>query len=297
METIRLIGGTGVRANRCRKRATQECAADERPAVHSSVTAPNYSCPTGRTFDTMSLQITGANAAADASVIAFARAVADYCESEFRGQLLGAYLIGSLAHGGYNPRYSDIDMALTTAAGLVSTAIDEMRIAANEISPRLAPSLSLFWTDRHFVVGRFPLLDRLDYLDHAVVLIEHEHVQPPRPTLDEVRSYLRGAPFHNWAENARRFASCDVLDPKDHKSYLRALLYPARFIYSWIRGGVASNDEAVAFLPGRAPRGLDIDLITHALQCRHAESDPVALFSARKLLLTQVEACARLVVE
>ena len=245
----------------------------------------------------MSIQIRGPTAPADASVIAFTGAVAAYWETELREKLLGAYLIGSLAHGGYSRRYSDIDMALTTVAGFAPTAIDGMRVAASAISPRLAPSLSLFWTDRHFAAGRFPLLDRLDYLDHAVALIERERVRPARPTLDEIRSYLRGAPFHNWAENARRFASCDVLDPKDHKSYLRALLYPARFVYSWILGCVTSNDEAVAFLRERAPHGLDIELITHALQCRRAESDPVALFSARKVLLSHIEACARLVDE
>jgi predicted nucleotidyltransferase len=244
----------------------------------------------------MSLQIRRPHASADVDAIAFADALAARWATELREQFLGAYLIGSLAHGGYSRRYSDIDLALTTVAGIASTAIDEMRVAANAMAPRLAGSVSLFWTDRHFVTGRFPLLDRLDYLDHAVTLVERERVRPDRPTIAEVRSYLCGPPFHNWRENARHFARYDALDPKDYKSYLRALLYPARFVYSWRRGSVTSNDEAVAFLREGAPPGLDIELIARALECRQADSDPVVLFSARKRLLNQVEACTRLIV-
>jgi hypothetical protein len=47
------------------------------------------------------------------------------------------------------------------------------------------------------------------------------------------------------------FASLDALGPRDHKAYLRTLLYPARLVYSWSMGRIASNDDAVAF-----PRGL-----------------------------------------
>ena len=78
---------------------------------------------------------------------------------------------------------------------------------AAAVSVEWAAKLSVFWTDRHFELGRFPPLDRIDYIDNAVVLIERERVQPIRPALEEVQHYLSGAPFANWTEQALRFAN------------------------------------------------------------------------------------------
>ena len=222
----------------------------------------------------------------------FARAMAEFCRAQFGLQLLGAYLLGSLAHGGFSRRYSDIDMLLVAEEFDPPTlaALRAEAVARDSVHGR---KLSLFWTDRHFAIGRFPPLDRADYLDHAVTLAEREHVVPERPTLSEVRDYLGGAPLANWADSARRFAAMDRLAAKDHKAYLRALLYPARLIYSWTTGRMASNGDAVAFTCGDRPPGLDVDLIAQALACRRAAADPDDLFSARFGLPQQVEACVR----
>jgi hypothetical protein len=209
-------------------------------------------------------------------------------------ELLGAYLIGSLAHAGFSRRYSDIDMALVTRAGLSPPALDRMRSDAIALSADWGPKVSVFWTDRHFSLGRFPPLDRIDYLDNAVALLERECVRPARPTLEEIHRYLRGAPFATWAERAQRFAAAEALEPKDHKAYLRTLLYPGRFCYSWTTGLMGSNDDAVAFLKERHAAGLDISVLERALQCRQSATDPDALFPARKVLPSQVDACAEL---
>lgn len=134
----------------------------------------------------------------------------------------------------------------------------------------------------------------MDYLDRPVILSERERLSPARPTLDEVRAYLRGRPFTAWAERAPAFAVLDRLEPENHKSYLKAHLYPARFAFSWMTGEMASNDDAVAFIEADPPAGLDVGLIARALQCRHAAADPDMLFAARSSLPAQVEACARL---
>ncbi len=117
--------------------------------------------------------------------------------------LLGVYLLGSLAHGGFSRRYSDIDVAVITEAGLTPAEFDAMRADAAAISSELAAKLSIFWTDRTFSAGRFPPLDRADYLDHGVALIERERVTPPRPGLAEVRAYLTGKPFEAWRRAPR----------------------------------------------------------------------------------------------
>ena len=223
-----------------------------------------------------------------------ARSIATYWQRQLGPRLHGVYLIGSLAHGGFSDRYSDIDMGVTTEDGLTQTEIDAMRAHARDLSPGLAPKLSLFWGDRGFTIGRFPPLDRLDYLDRPVVLAERERVTPAPPALEEIRDYLRGAPFANWANRAHEFAGALTLDAKDRKAYLRALLYPARLCFSYATGRMTSNDHAVAYLREQTPPGLDLAPIEQALQCRQAAADPDSLFELRGSLPAQVDACAAL---
>ncbi len=225
----------------------------------------------------------------------FAKGMAAFWQGRLGAELLGVYLLGSLAHGGFNRRYSDVDMAVISEHGLSEQLREEARTEAARLSHALAPKLSLFWTNRSFAIGRFPPLDRADYLDHGVVLVERERVQPSRPTLEEVRDYLRGRPFANWAERARKFAALDHLEAEDHKPYLRAHLYPARFVYSWMTGKMVSNDVAVEFVHESRPAGLDVDVVAQALQCRLEAADPNGLFPARDVLPGQVEACSRLI--
>jgi predicted nucleotidyltransferase len=229
------------------------------------------------------------------SVVDFAHGAADAWSELLGPRLLGAYLIGSLAHGGYGARYSDIDVAIVAADPLASADLDALRARAVTISNEHAAKLSIFWTDRTFAVGRFPPLDRIDYLDNAIRLVERESVRPARPSLADVRAYLRGTPFERWAERANAFSIAPPpLAPADRKAYLRAHLYPARFVYSWITGTIASNDAAVAFLDTNAPPGLDVAAIAEAHRCRLAGRDPDDLFAARGLLAGHVEACRRL---
>jgi hypothetical protein len=234
------------------------------------------------------------NELASAAAMDFARRLVPHWCKTLGTELLGAYLIGSLAHAGFSWRYSDVDIALVTEAGLSSKALDSIRSEAVALSPDWGPKVSVFWADRYFSLGRLPPLDRIDYLDHAVALTERECLKPTRPTLAEIQEYLRGEPFANWANRARSFAAADFLEPKHRKDYLRALLYPARFCYSWTTGLMGSNDDAVAFVNESHPRRLDVDPISRALECRRAARDPDTLFSARTTLLSQIDACTSL---
>jgi hypothetical protein len=226
---------------------------------------------------------------------------ADTLSSSFRAQLgerlIGAYLIGSLAHGGFSRRYSDIDIALITEVALDAAALTTLRGLAVECDATLSQKLSVFWSDRGFTMGRFPPLDQTDYLDHAVVLTERERVLPVRPTLEEIRVYLSGAPFTNWTENAHRFAGPSALAPSDHTLVIRTLLYPARLVYSWSTGLMGSNDDAVAFTREHPPPGMNTDILTRALSYRQAAADPDELFPARSTLSDQVKSCIRFVTE
>jgi predicted nucleotidyltransferase len=235
------------------------------------------------------------NETARTGALAFTQALAASYRAQLGDRLIGAYLIGSLAHGGFSYRYSDIDVALVIEDDLDTGALTALRGLAAERDGALSQKLSLFWSDRHFTIGRMPPLDRADYLDHAIVLTERERILPARPTLDDVRAYLKGAPFLNWTESAERFAKADVLRPDNHKAFIRTLLYPARLVYSWRTGRTASNDEAVAFTGEHGPPGINSEVLTQALICRQAGADPDALFTARTLLPDQVKTCRRFV--
>jgi predicted nucleotidyltransferase len=235
------------------------------------------------------------NESARTAALAFAHALAQIYQAQLGQRLIGAYLIGSLAHGGFSHRYSDIDVALVVEDGFDAATLTALRDVAAEQDAALSQKLSLFWADRGFTIGRMPPLDRADYLDHAIVLTERERVRPARPTLDEIRAYLKGAPFSNWAENANRFTRMGALARGDHKPFIRALIYPARLVYSWSIGRMTSNDEAVAFTAEQRPPGINTEILTQALAYRNAGADPDLLFAARTSLPEQVKSCRRFI--
>lgn len=231
----------------------------------------------------------------EASSRGFARTMAGFWSDRLGDKLLGVYLMGSLAHGGFSTRYSDIDMAVIAADGLAEDDRAAMQRHAETLSPPHAEKLSLFWSDRTFATGRFPPLDRIDYLDHRVALVEHERVEPQRPPLAAIRAWLGGIPLANWLSEVRRFAIQPAFDASARKPYLRAHLYPARFVYSWATGAMGSNDAAVAYLRAHPPQGIELGPIEEALRCRQTPADPEALFAERGKLLLQAAAVSRVV--
>lgn len=227
-------------------------------------------------------------------VASFVDEVVQLCDRYLGKQLAGVFLIGSLAHGGYSERYSDIDVAVVMEK--LSTARD-LAVLNEELigtSPDLAPRLSLFWTDVDFSGGRFPLLDQIDFLDHRVALLQRRPATPERADLRAIRTYLRADPLRNWISAATRFGALSALAAGDHKAYLRALLYPARFIYTWETGLVSSNDDAVAYVQERDRIGSDIDLLLRALSCRALGEDLSELFPERYKLDRLIKICVRI---
>jgi hypothetical protein len=86
---------------------------------------------------------TEANDTARTAALKFADALASSFRAQLGERLIGAYLIGSLAHGGFSRRYSDIDMALITEVALDDAALTTLRGLATECDATLSQKLSV----------------------------------------------------------------------------------------------------------------------------------------------------------
>jgi hypothetical protein len=106
-----------------------------------------------------------------------AKAVSAY-RAALGTRLIAGYALGSLAHGGFSPLVSDVDLGLILQDPLRAT--DRMTINKVARSIRAGGSalherLSVFWGTPSSLQGlgrggRFPPLDRLDLLDYGRLL-------------------------------------------------------------------------------------------------------------------------------
>lgn len=213
-----------------------------------------------------------------ADLIAACRSLA---EEAFGTRLLGAYLIGSLAHGGFVPAVSDVGVALLIADPLTGSDAGQIGALAAYCAaahPRYGRRLSLFWSspaafaaaDQVQVAGRFPALDRLDLVLHGRPIGKanlRQQLTPP----------TRRAVLENCREDVLRF----VRDPArygfltsgaehdfaDLRTLARLCLFPARFLHTAATGKVVSN-EAAAQHALQAATGPDAIIINLGLAMR-----------------------------
>jgi predicted nucleotidyltransferase len=179
----------------------------------------------------------------------------------FGVRLASMYLIGSLAHGGFAPAVSDIDVALLLAGPLEQD--DARQIAALTaalVASHLdyGPRPSVFWSapeefasaDRVQVAGRFPALDRCDLTAHGSLYWGADirpTLAPPtrRAILANCRAdlprFVRDPAFFPLLTGAAR------ADFSDRKALTRYCLFPARFLYTAATDEIASNDRAAEY--------------------------------------------------
>ncbi|WP_206792833.1 hypothetical protein [Amycolatopsis sp. MtRt-6] len=170
-------------------------------------------------------------------------------------RLIGVYLLGSLAYGGYSAAASDIDLALvlTETGDDARSAVERTTAALQERSP-LHRKLSVFWASLPALRegrddGRFPALDRLQLADDGRVLAgEDVRAEVARPEAAEL--LLESAGFA-IAVLATDEVTAEFTSPKrllvDKVWFTKAVLFPVRFLYSGTTstGRAANNDEAI----------------------------------------------------
>src|SRR5947209_15859977 len=118
----------------------------------------------------MSQVFASVDAARDRDGWRVARAAIDDLADRFRSRLVSAYVIGSLAHGGFEPAVSDVDVAvlLDVCSSEVPELVAEAVSAAQErLGSDLARRLSVFYGDWQTFAGPSPpaRLDAIDRLD------------------------------------------------------------------------------------------------------------------------------------
>jgi hypothetical protein len=138
-------------------------------------------------------------------------------------------------------------------------------------------------------VGPLAGLDRLDLLDHGVPLLHHRKPEFARPSRGEIEAALMDSVEKSWRPRIGELGRLRELAPADRKPYIRAILYPARLIYSWDVLAVDSNDRAVDSLQTIRPEGLDLQPITLALACRHNRCAAEDVFALKPDLARQFD--------
>ena len=211
-------------------------------------------------------------------------------------RLIAGYALGSLAHGGFSPLVSDVDLGLILQDPL--RAGDRMAIQKVARSVRAGGSalderLSVFWGTPSTLRaqahgGRFPPLDRLDLLDYGRLLTGQDaRSGVVRPGQDEL--LIAGAEFalgylgaarklparlRDWArfrpqdDNALdEIRTPSRLVSRGPRRLTKIVLFPVRFLFTAETGQVGTNTLAAEHYLA-SPKAPASTLVTAALAWR-----------------------------
>jgi hypothetical protein len=198
-----------------------------------------------------------------------ARAVTAF-QAALGARLIAGYALGSLAHGGFSPLVSDVDLGLILQDPLKATDRLTIRKAASSIraeGPGLHERLSVFWGTPSTLAGpdgggRFPPLDRLDLLENGRLLTGQDaRSSVARPEQSELLiagaefalGYLGGARTlpdrlrdvarlhlrHDNAVDEIRVPS--RLVARGPRRLTKVVLFPVRFLFTAETGQVGTN--------------------------------------------------------
>jgi hypothetical protein len=209
-----------------------------------------------------------------------ARAVSAY-EAALGSRLIAGYALGSLAHGGFSPLVSDVDLGLILRDPLRATdrmTIHKVARSQRAMGSALDERLSVFWgtpsTLRgHSRGGRFPPLDRLDLLDYGRLLTGQDaRFSVTRPGQTEL--LVAGAEFAlgylgiTRTRRGRLWAGTWLYSPNDNvlneirtpsrlvsrgpRRMTKIVLFPVRFLFTAETGQAGTNTMAVEHYLARA---------------------------------------------
>jgi hypothetical protein len=255
----------------------------------------------------------------DAGEIVLTRAVSAY-RAALGSRLIAAYALGSLAHGGFSPLVSDVDLGLILQDPLRAKDRLTIRNVARSVKAggsALDQRLSVFWGTPVTLTGqrrggRFPPLDRLDLLEYGRLLTGQDvRAVVARPGDDEL--LVAGAEFalgylgatgaglpdrlRGWARLRPQEGSAldEIRTParlvaRGPRRMTKIVLFPVRFLFTAQTGRVGTNTLAAEhyLASGPAPGAT---LVTAALAWRRARpaDDEAAELLSRELIPLYVQ--------
>ena len=212
----------------------------------------------------------------------------DAAVSRWGRRLVGAYVLGSLAHGGFAPEASDVDLALILdrVDPELDQAMAEVRKGVRDrLGTALASRLSLFWSSWAELAlphprGRFPLVDRIDLVETGRCLQgDDRRAEVVLPVGEDRRQRLvvEAAAFmlDKLAVPAkdRLIADPAVLVALGTREVTKAVLFPVRFLYTLGTGLADGNAPAVRWYASQ-PEVAAASLASAALVWRDRGLDP-----------------------
>ena len=208
-----------------------------------------------------------------AGEIVLARAVSAY-QAALGSRLIAAYALGSLAHGGFSPLVSDVDLGLILDDPLRAKDGTTIRGVARSVQAggsALDQRLSVFWGTPVTLQGqrrggRFPPLDRLDLLEYGRLLTGRD-VRAVAARPDGTELLVAGAEFalgylgangaglpdrlRGWARLRRQAGSAldEIRAPsrlvaRGPRRVTKIVLFPVRFLFTAETGRVGTNTLA-----------------------------------------------------
>ncbi len=196
-------------------------------------------------------------------------------------RMVAAYALGSLAHGGFSPLVSDVDLGLVLADPLQAADAETIERVAGRLQAggsALHERLSVFWGTPATLAGRvaggrFPPLDRLDLIQHGRLLAGADiRTGLPQPSAADL--LVAGAEFALGALAGVEIHDPDVLLGQGVRRVTKLVLFPVRFLYSAETGLVGTNHAAAEhYLAGGSAPGCE--LVAAALAWRTEPPDPV----------------------
>ncbi|HEV2244244.1 MAG TPA: hypothetical protein VGR98_24600 [Streptosporangiaceae bacterium] len=242
--------------------------------------------------------------ATDQGEAVLTHAVAAYAAA-LGSRLIAGYALGSLAHGGFSPLVSDVDLGLILADPPRASDRLTIRRVAGAVKaggPGLHERLSVFWGTPSTLAGqvrggRFPPLDRLDLLDYGRLLTGRDardrvarpgraellvagaefalgSLGGPRRLPDRLREWSRGRPGRDHATGEIRDPA--LLVSRGPRRLTKVVLFPVRFLFTAETGRVGTNGLAAEHYLARADSPA-AELVTEALAWRERPpTDPGA---------------------
>jgi hypothetical protein len=185
-------------------------------------------------------------------------------------RLIAAYALGSLAHGGFSPLVSDVDLGLVLDDPFRIKDRFTIRSVAGAVRAGGSPlhqRLSVFWgtpsTLRGTVSGgRFPPLDRLDLLEYGRLLAgtdaRDDVARPGRTELlvagaqfalgtlggdPDLSARVKGLVMRDQrgGDPVREIRSPALLASRGPRRVTKVVLFPVRFLFTAATGRVGTN--------------------------------------------------------